>query len=418
MTVRMCERGCGHPALPMRVACWDCTYRAPTPVSEAAKARRRAYDRSRSPEAERERHQQWRAANRETERETDRSRYAADPGKISRKIAARRAAEISCAALSGQWYLGVLTSTNNGPNDYQYFDLQDVRGPPQTFTGMYVNYAPPCAAVNVNGTMNTNGTFDFTIGPYPAAPGCGGGITETGTGVFPSGYSCSEITIQFTSGGGPQGLHRASCPVPNSKGGPVSGGEGQTTFVIWGPSGPPAYGSLGVAEYQTYIKPPMNVITGQAYPYFNYSGRSIEEGFSNFVPTCVPYGIPTPTPSDPFVLPSGNEYYDYVGFPAQGVPNKVRLRDAVPCNLTFQQTMTIDCNTAYGNGPAVAYQTNPMLLQVNASTVTVQRNSVNPNPLDSTFWEYAGSTADVGQPNRPSILMTSLARCESRGRSR
>ena len=93
--IRMCKRDCGRPALPMPER-WECAYRGVrVPVGEAARTRRREYDRKRSPKAERGRHQRWREANREKERETDRKRYAADPGKISSKVAARRAMEIA-----------------------------------------------------------------------------------------------------------------------------------------------------------------------------------------------------------------------------------------------------------------------------------------------------------------------------------
>jgi hypothetical protein len=174
--------------------------------------------------------------------------------------------------------------------------------------------------------------------------------------------------------------HRSSCPVPNGVGSPSNHGEGPSLFVTWA--------SSGVAQFQATIQPPINVKTGSPYTYFNWSGRSPTESFSDPVSTCTPVSIQEPTPAPAFPIHNDNEIYDYVGLPSVTGTNQLRMRDVVPCSLTVKQTMSIDCSAGYQNGEygtQWAYETHNLLFQVNASTITIQRNGAPTTPANQPF---------------------------------
>jgi hypothetical protein len=288
-----------------------------------------------------------------------------------------------CASLAGQWYGGTIGAPNSSDT---YFDLQDVSGTPQTIAGTYNDNPPGPGTCSwpVTGTMKTDGTFQVTI----SAKGSGCPAIGTWTGQFYGGTSCSQILWTIGTGNDNTWVnHRTSCPVPNSPGVANSqgtSGEGQTIFVTFDP---PAFPSNGIAQFQATLKPPINLITGKPYTYFNWGGRGPMETFSNFVDTCTPTQVASPSEDPyPFPITNGNEINDYVGYQVPTNPNAIRAGgDVLPCGLTWQQTMSIDCDAGYGVGTLFQYEKHSMLVNVNASTITIQRNGTGTNPPNQPY---------------------------------
>jgi hypothetical protein len=63
----------------------------------------------------------------------------------------------------------------------------------------------------------------------------------------------------------------------------------------------------------------------------------------------------------------------------------LRLADALPCSLTFTQTMSVDCAPSDPNGVTVPYETHHVRLQVNPWTVTYQRHGTPTTPADEPY---------------------------------
>jgi hypothetical protein len=279
----------------------------------------------------------------------------------------------ACASLSGQWYSGALGVPNSG----SLLDLVDVQAPvggSQTVSGTFT-LVSSCAAAPVTGTMNTDGTFSLTV-TFPSGPVNCAGKPEVWTGTFLPGNSCMLTLMTFVGDGGTEQYHRSSCAVPNGVNGAASNGEVKPPiFVAFIDGG-------GVAQYQATIKPPINVKTGSPYTYFNWSGRSPTESFSNISPGCTPFTLLPPDDGSVFPVTNGNEINDGVGLYNASDATNVRLRDSVPCSLTFDQTMSIDC---YPNETLTPYEQHPMLTKVNASTITIQRNTAPTMPANQVF---------------------------------